>query len=858
MITFQVHLDFDADGAFTADDDITPFVKSIDIASGIRDPLAHSAAPGVYTLTVNNADRRFSPAYTGGPYYGRLLPNRPLRIQVTDGALIWTLFRGVVRACRPASGEHGPREAVIVCDDLLGALRDHRISLPLQRNKRADELLRLIGAATFRTARAETLITFSGLPADGDTLTVNGLTFTLRVSLTGGANEVLIGSGGAPIETTIDNLVAALDGGEGVGTLYAANINRPVGVVAMPEETYYRVVQRDHPVRHYRLNETSGPALDRGTNGAHGTYLGGVTLGASGATGDADAAASFDGVDGRVSIPTLALARRSFSVEALIRPSASSPPAQQCWFGAHTAALANQSLALRLEPSGVIEADFYGAALQSNQIVTFGVWNHVVFVYDHAADESRWYINGQAAGQSAIGPFEGLDPALTIGCALGGAEFFKGELDELALYLYPLSAEQVSSHHALIGAARGLRLAAAARGAWANAIPLARSSAAMSLPGGTLGASQAGVDGPLGFIDYASGTRTFDLAGDAWSSDGTSALAALDQAVRAEQGLFWAARGGALTFRDGGYLLRRAAATPALTLDSQHNAALGGVESVHNRVVISFTPRATLASGVIARARGVIKVPGLWGKDRFNPADDLPGGGYVVARLPYVDPGTGQFAGAESLTLPLTPGIDYQISDAPDGSGFDYTYLPYVRFTAAVNGADVEVSMRNVALGPLYIRNLQVRGVGIVAYEPQQVIADDAASQDAYGRRALTIDLPLPADGAQSYAEALAAYHLNRSAEPTFRAAEIAFSGQDVVNGVNLYALEIGDVIALTDHQTGAAAQRYLITGFRCRLSAGNPAASEIAFAVRRLDDVRYGVWDDAAYGLWNDARWGI
>ncbi len=848
-ITYRVHLDFDADGSFDAGDDITAYVKRIELDSGLTDAAANTARAGTYRLVVNNADRRFSPLNSGGPYFGKLLPNKPIRVQVLWGVNSYTVFQGVTRAFRPQAGQFGPREAVIECADALSVLENTRLSLPLQRGKKAHDLLKLITSAAYRSARAEGTITFAGVPANGDSVTLNGTAYTFRTALTPLPNEVLIGTGATPVEGTLDNLTAAVTGGAGVGTTYATGTSRPADVIAFPRDTYYRLVRRDRAVRYYRLGENAGTtALDAGLNGRDATYVNAPTLAQTGAlSGDSDTAVSFDGVNDYLDVPSLAINKRSFSVEAWFKPSVS-PPSTQVVFSAYSAWVPRQAFMITLYNGTDVACDFYYESTYAAGVLTPGNWHHIVAVYDVVTDTTTAYVNGVNVGSSNAGPFEGTaEPALQIGAVTSVANA-KGLIDEVALYLYPLTAAQIAAHYAARTVTRGLTVQANARGAWGNALTLAKSGANLTLSGATL---SGGADGPAS-LSYETGLRTFDTAADRWRADQTDALTAIRDVVASEQGLFWAARGGTLVFKNGDYLFRTAAA--ALTLDSQHNALDAALDSDHvfNRVTVSYRPRGTLLSGVLARARGLIQIPGLWGKDRFNPADDLPQGGFVTVKLPYVDPGTGQLSGAQSLSLPLTPGIDYTLNDFADGSGYDYTYTSNVAFSVAINGADIEVSMRNTALGPMFVRDLQVRGVGLVAYDPQQISLDEPTSQNVYGRRALTIDLPLAVQGAQTYAQSLAEYQLSRWTLPAFRAGRLIFEGQSVVNGVNLYALELGDVIALTDYQTGAAAaaQRYIITGAAYRLIAGNPAHSRIELFVRRLDDVTYWVLADTTLGV--------
>lgn len=63
---------------------------------------------------------------------------------------------------------------------------------------------------------ASGVLTFTGQPANGETVSLDGVTYTFNTVL-GGAGSILIG---ASVTASIDNLVAAINGDAGEGTLY--------------------------------------------------------------------------------------------------------------------------------------------------------------------------------------------------------------------------------------------------------------------------------------------------------------------------------------------------------------------------------------------------------------------------------------------------------------------------------------------------------------------------------------------------------------------------------------------------------------------------------------------------------------
>jgi len=76
---------------------------------------------------------------------------------------------------------------------------------------------------------ATATLALNGLPADGDAVTIAGTTYTFKTALSTGpqvANQVLIDSSGATtaakLSNTLANLAAAVNGGQGAGTVYGS------------------------------------------------------------------------------------------------------------------------------------------------------------------------------------------------------------------------------------------------------------------------------------------------------------------------------------------------------------------------------------------------------------------------------------------------------------------------------------------------------------------------------------------------------------------------------------------------------------------------------------------------------------
>jgi Concanavalin A-like lectin/glucanases superfamily len=110
-----VEVAFD-DGPYVASPtwtDISSYVRSINIRRGRNDDL--SVFTGTANLVLSNNDRRFDPFYTSGPYYGKLLPRRQIRIRSIVESSTYAVFRGFV-AGWPVSYTEAGRDSTVTVE----------------------------------------------------------------------------------------------------------------------------------------------------------------------------------------------------------------------------------------------------------------------------------------------------------------------------------------------------------------------------------------------------------------------------------------------------------------------------------------------------------------------------------------------------------------------------------------------------------------------------------------------------------------------------------------------------------------------------------------------------------------------
>src|SRR5687767_15035821 len=109
MTTWTIAIDWDRDGSYTGSDDVTAYVLEAKWVLGTEKPYQDVADNSILSLILNNTDRRFSPEYASSPLNGKLLPQRPVRIQSNDGTTTRTHWVGWIESIQPAVGIKGER-----------------------------------------------------------------------------------------------------------------------------------------------------------------------------------------------------------------------------------------------------------------------------------------------------------------------------------------------------------------------------------------------------------------------------------------------------------------------------------------------------------------------------------------------------------------------------------------------------------------------------------------------------------------------------------------------------------------------------------------------------------------------------
>ena len=212
----------------------------------------------------------------------------------------------------------------------------------------------------------------------------------------------------------------------------------------------------DHPLGWWPMNESFGPRIADGAGGHDGIAIGGVSFGVPAAPGVApDTAIHFDGSVGtRIDVPYAPeLNSARFSFECLARATGG--------LGRYGTPLASRddrpSSGYLFYASQSNRWEFWTGSRSSWTILTgpltiVGQWVHLVGTFD--GTNQSFYVNGQLVGSVR----STVVPNVRWPLRIGGADtenlgycYFNGDINQVAVYDYTLSAAQVQGHFSQTG-----------------------------------------------------------------------------------------------------------------------------------------------------------------------------------------------------------------------------------------------------------------------------------------------------------------------------------------------------------------------------------------------------------------------
>lgn len=219
-------------------------------------------------------------------------------------------------------------------------------------------------------------------------------------------------------------------------------------------KTYPDAVLTDSPVGYWRLGEQAGALASDQSDAPAGSVRGGVTLGVPGAlTGDGDKGMRFNGSNGYIRVrdrADLNFTNGDFSVEAWAKPQTLTGMAVLQKGGA--TGYSTWQYRLSVTSGGLWRGTVFvgdsAIKISSTAEASTTEWSHLVLV--RAGKSLRLYVNGQEVGSTTFSGSVNTSPGmLAIGRSGGNSsDYFRGSIDEVAVYPSALSAPRVSAHYA--------------------------------------------------------------------------------------------------------------------------------------------------------------------------------------------------------------------------------------------------------------------------------------------------------------------------------------------------------------------------------------------------------------------------
>ncbi len=122
--------------------DISSYMQSANWSMGYSAPYEPLARESTLSVVLDNSDQRFSPEYTSGTYYGKLLPGILIRLKSTDPAdsTVRTMFIGWIGSIQPSPGV-APDNCVIQAQAWMSRAQLSEVSIAVMENTTYDAVL---------------------------------------------------------------------------------------------------------------------------------------------------------------------------------------------------------------------------------------------------------------------------------------------------------------------------------------------------------------------------------------------------------------------------------------------------------------------------------------------------------------------------------------------------------------------------------------------------------------------------------------------------------------------------------------------------------------------------------------------
>jgi hypothetical protein len=314
---------------------------------------------------------------------------------------------------------------------------------------------------------------------------------------------------------------------------------------------------------------------------------------------------------------------------------------------------------------------------------------------------------------------------------------------------------------------------------------------------------------------YDPGVNQFPTSGDLWNGP-LDGLVALERSWRQSSGVRASDKIADACIADWGRFFISGAGTPTfynrhhVPLDASADFALDNTMTamqyemsdteVYNYIEVTCHPRSV---GSVAEVLGRV--------EQGNPPM-IDAGDTSVFDIRFRDPSNNAIhVGGMAVITPVTS-TDYEATSDEAGEGSDET--ANLGITSVPYGDHIEVTLENTAAYPIYVQKLQVRGWAVRTREPITVVAQDATSIAAYGKRKLALDAALMASDVQ--AQALANYLLGYYKDPLHDVRGVSFfANRDATLMAAARDIELLQQVTLSEDQTGLDAEALFIYAIR-------------------------------------------
>lgn len=140
--TWTIYVDWNNDGDYNdSNENITDYVMDATWKIGMSRPYQEFADETRLTLVLMNNDRRFSPEYSSGVLYGKLKPQRRVKVTAKYSLTTFTMYTGWIESIQPEPMANGSLTCTITCVGAKQFLEKTTFESPLLENVRADEAI---------------------------------------------------------------------------------------------------------------------------------------------------------------------------------------------------------------------------------------------------------------------------------------------------------------------------------------------------------------------------------------------------------------------------------------------------------------------------------------------------------------------------------------------------------------------------------------------------------------------------------------------------------------------------------------------------------------------------------------------